>query len=96
MLNKTVCQACINTMAHKPIEEGQIVEYPPPDWLHQAIDSGDAFKPKFGGWSGLDESFWHEEIVKCRVIPAAKTDINGKPPRWCRYAMEHIVCEGTK
>ena len=89
MLSKRVCMACIEAMKGKDFQSAVDDVFGMND-----VQTMTPFKPRFAGWMKTDEVYWENtRIVKCRVVPAAHADVDGMPPRWCKYHLEHMVDE---
>jgi hypothetical protein len=89
MLNKDVCQACINAMAGKSVEDGRVER--------AVYDFATAHhpEPKFRGWDDDDDERYCNGIIKCRIVPMGSAKVTADaPPTWCKFRLEHIVSQG--
>jgi hypothetical protein len=78
VLSKKVCRMCVAEMAGKPV----------------MFSPHDTAAAKWRGWDEDDDRRWKSGIVACRRWPSeVPPKRKGKPPRWCRYALEHAVSE---
>jgi len=49
-----------------------------------------------GKWDESDEDLWEDGEVMCRGVVTPKSKecvgtVKDKPPKWCKYALEHVV-----
>ena len=51
-------------------------------------------------WEYYDENHWKDGLITCPFWIGnstgkwlAKTNVHGQPPKWCPYALEHVVSD---